>query len=84
VRQNDNSANSTVRARETERDVEGTLSVGRVLVKANKALGLAHDCEEFELSADELEDDDNLRAVEEVIQAWVRFAERIRTRRQEA
>jgi hypothetical protein len=83
-RQNDDSFNATVRACETERDLKGTLSVGRVLVKANKALGLAQDCEEFELSADELEDDGNLRAVEEVIQAWGRFAERIRTRRQEA
>jgi hypothetical protein len=83
-RQNDDSANVTVRACETKRNPEGTLSVGRVLVKANKALGLAQDCEDFELSADELEDDYILRAVEEVIQAWGRFAERIRTQRQEA
>jgi hypothetical protein len=68
-KQNDGSANATVRARETES--EDALSAGSLLVKANKAAGLANDCRQF---AGEL-NGTILRAVKEACRAWAETAD---------
>ena len=65
----DDSTDTTVRAHETES--EDALSAGSLLVKANKAAGLANDCRRF---AGEL-DGIILRAVKEACRAWAETAD---------